>query len=45
MNVEHLEDGYVKLTVNGGKVRDIRTNRKYKTVVCIEQNMKYFEVA
>lgn len=45
MNVEQLEDGYVRLTVDNGKVRDTRTNRKYKTVICSERAMRYFEVA
>ena len=45
MNVEQLEDGMVRLTVTGGKVRDRRTNRKYRVVVCSEGNMKHFEAA
>ena len=45
MNIEQLEDGYCKLTVSGGKVRDTRTGRKYRTVVCKEENVRYFEAA
>jgi len=45
MNIEDLGDGYCKLTVDGGKVRDTRTGRKYRTVVCTERNVQYFEAA
>ena len=45
MTIEDIGDGYFKLTVAGGKVRDTRTNRKYRQVICSERNVKYFEVA
>lgn len=45
MNIEDLGDGSYRLTVEGGKVRDTRNNRVYKTVVCFERNIKYFEAA
>lgn len=43
MVVEDMGDGYFKLTAPGSKVRDKRTGRKYKTVVCSERNVQYFE--
>lgn len=45
MQYEELDDGYVKLTNPGGKVRDIRTGRKYRTVICKAENTRYFEAA
>ena len=45
MNIEQLADGYIRLTVTGGRVRDIRTRRTYRVVVCQAGNVRYFEVA
>ena len=46
MVIEHLDDGYVKLTnPPKGKVEDERTHRKYKSVICTEQNAKHFKDA
>lgn len=46
MVIEHIDDGYVKLTnPPKGKVEDERTHRKYKTVICAEQNVKHFKDA
>lgn len=45
MVIEDLGDGYFQLTNPNGKVRDKRTNRKYRIVVCSERNVRYFEAA
>lgn len=46
MTIEQMDDGYVKLTnPPKGKIEDTRTHRKYKTVVCTEQNVKHFKDA
>lgn len=40
-----MDDGYWKLKVTGGKLRDTRTNRTYRTVVIKEHDIQYFVVA
>lgn len=45
INVEDLGDGFYRLTNPEGKVRDVRTNRRYSAVVCSERNVRYFEAA
>ena len=45
MTITNMGDGYFKLKVQGGKVRDTRTQRTYRTVVCKEHDIQYFEVA
>lgn len=43
--IKDMGDGYFKLKVTGGKVRDTRTDRTYRTVICKEHDIQYFEVA
>lgn len=45
MVITDMGDGFVKLRVPGGKVRDIRTQRTYRTVICREEDVRHFEVA
>lgn len=45
MTITDMGDGFFKLKVTGGKIRDSRTNRTYRTVICKEADIKYFEVA
>lgn len=46
MVIQQLDDGMVKLSnPPKGKVEDERTHRKYKTVICTEQNVKHFKDA
>ena len=40
-----MGDGYWKLKVQGGKLRDTRTNRTYRTVIVKEHDIQYFEAA
>ena len=40
-----MGDGYWKLKVNGGKLRDTRTDRTYRTVICKEHDIQFFEAA
>lgn len=45
MRIKDLVDGYVRLSVTGGKIRDSRTGRTYRSVICKEADIRYFEVA
>ena len=45
MRTKELGDGYVRLSVSGGKIRDSRTGRTYRSVICKEGDVHYFEVA
>jgi hypothetical protein len=45
MERKELDDGYVKLSVPNGKVRDRRTRRTYREVVCKLADEKHFETA
>lgn len=45
MTIIELDDGYVKITVKGGKVLDLRTNKKYRAVVCKAEDIRHFAVA
>lgn len=45
MTITDMGDGYFKLKVQGGKIRDTRTDRVYRTVICKEHDIRYFEVA
>ena len=40
-----MGDGYWKLKVQGGKLRDTRTNRTYRTAIVKEHDIQYFVVA
>lgn len=40
-----MGDGYWKLKVQGGKLRDTRTNRTYRTAIVKEHDIQYFTVA
>ena len=42
MNLEELESGYYRITVDGGRVLDTRTQRTYKQVICSERNLRFF---
>ena len=44
MNIEYLSDGIVQITssVEGNKIKDNFTGRKYSEVVCNEKNVKNF---
>ncbi len=43
MTIREIGDGFYRIT--GGRIRDRRTNRTYRTVICKESDIKYFEVA
>jgi len=43
MVIEDLGNGCFRLTVEGGRVRDKRTLRTYREVICTERNVRYFE--
>lgn len=45
MTITDMGDGYFKLKAAGGKLRDSRTNRTYRTVIVKEHDIRYFEVA
>lgn len=45
MTITDMGDGYFKFKVNGGKLRDMRTNRTYRTAIVKEHDICYFVVA
>lgn len=43
MTIREIGDGFYRIT--GGRIRDRRTGRTYRTVVCSEEQLDRFEAA